>query len=315
MARNDSTMPRAGDREGAAGREGQPRQGREAGGTGGTGGTDTARGAAPGGMYDASTAQRGDQERQRDVTREQGSAGTGLQRSGAGRAGGSLAGRGQGQPSLLPAFMASPGLMASAFMSNPFTFAQAMSDEMDRLFASYGFGGSPYGQAESPTGRGSQALQRGQQGGARTAQWMPQMEVFQRGSELVVRADLPGLSPEDVQIEIEDGVLTVSGERRQEQEDRQEGWYRSERSYGAFARSIALPEGVNEDDVKARFDQGVLEVTLPVPAPKETRGRRVQIHSGSSQAASQQRGAQSTPSTQSTSPSSGQASSTTAGKR
>ena len=322
MARHEAAMPRAESDKRQVG------QGRE-GASGTTGGTETARGAAPGSTYDASTTSRGEQERQRDVTREQGSAGAGMQRSAAGRSSGALAGRGQGQPSLLPAFMASPGLMASAFMSDPFTFAQAMSDEMDRLFSSYGFGTAPFGQREGASGREasggrSQALQRGQQQGGRVTRWMPPMEVFQRGKEMVVRADLPGLSPEDVQIEIEDGVLTVSGERRQEHEDRQEGWYRSERSYGAFSRSIALPEGVNEDQVQARFDQGVLEVTVPVPEQRETRGRRVQIQSGSGKSASQPRGAESakashaglgTQSAQSPSSSSGQGRSTTAEKR
>ena len=313
MAGHKATMPRA---EGQEGRDRQAGQSRERSGAAGAAGARDASGGASAGQRD--------QERQREVSREEGSAGTGMQRGGTGRqqSGGALATRGQGQPSLLPAFMASPGLMASAFMSDPFTFAQAMSDEMDRLFASYGFGSSPLGRLER--GGGSRPLQRGQQGGFQrdleggARQWMPPMEVFRRGDELVVRADLPGLSPDDVHIDIEDGMLTLSGERRQEQEDRQEGWYRSERSYGAFSRTLALPEGVDEEQVQARFDQGVLEVTIPVPSQKESRGRRVQIQSGSRQSASEQRGAQgaqSTQSSQSSASSSGQGRSTTSEKR
>ena len=230
----------------------------------------------------------GDRERERQVSRESG--GGGLRTTG-GRAGsgGSLAGRGEQQPSILPALMANPGLMASAFMTNPYAFAQAMSQEMDRLFSA-GDVGSSFGQL----GGGGRALassgSRGQQQGGRgLGQWTPQMELFQRGNELVVRADLPGLRPEDVQIEIEDGVLTLSGERRQSNEDRQEGFYRSERSYGAFTRSIPLPEGVDEDKVQARFEHGELEVTVPLPEQR-SRARRVQIQSGRGQGASQQGG-------------------------
>jgi HSP20 family protein len=244
------------------------------------------------GTYNAEThggsvAGRGERERERQVSRE---GGGGLRTTG-GRAaaGGSLTGRGEQQPSLLSALMANPNLMASAFISNPYGFAQAMSQEMDRLFSG-GELGSSYGQLGGSTGRGLSAggSQGLQQPGARgVAQWTPPMELFQRGNELVVRADLPGLRPEDVQIEIEDGVLTLSGERRQSSEDRQEGFYRSERSYGSFTRSIPLPEGVDEDQVRARFEHGELEVTVPLPQQR-SRARRVQIQSGRGQGASQQ---------------------------
>lgn len=177
---------------------------------------------------------------------------------------------------MLPAFMTNPGLMASAFMSDPFAFAQAMSQEMDRLFDT--FGGTSQGGRALSTGGSGRSLQ--QQGGRGQSSWAPQMEVFQRGHEMVLRADLPGISPDDVQIDVEDGVLTISGERRNTNEERQEGFYRSERSYGAFSRSIALPEGVDEDQVNARYEHGVLEVTVPLPEQQRQRGRRVQIQSG-----------------------------------
>jgi HSP20 family protein len=206
--------------------------------------------------------------------------------------------------------MSNPALMASAFMSNPFGFAQAMTEEMNRVFSAFDEGfGAPVGRVGGDTGRGGSAggaqqagqvqsqsgqrqnMQRGMQPrGGQLAQWMPQMEVLQRGDQLVVRADLPGLTPDDVQIEIEDGVLTVSGERRQSFEDRQDGFYRTERSYGAFSRSIALPDGVNEEQVQARFEHGVLEITAPLPQQPVSRSRRVQVQSGSgaSQSSAQQ---------------------------
>jgi HSP20 family protein len=176
---------------------------------------------------------------------------------------------------MLPAFMTNPGLMASAFMSDPFAFAQAMSSEMDRLFDA--FGGTAQGGRDLSPGESGRSLQ---QQGSRTQYWAPQMEVFQRGTDMVVRADLPGITPDDVQIDVEDGVLTISGERRQKHEERQERFYRSERSYGTFTRTIALPEGVDEDQVDARFEHGVLEVTVPLPQQQRTRGRRVQIQGG-----------------------------------
>jgi HSP20 family protein len=175
--------------------------------------------------------------------------------------------------------MANPGLMAGAFLSNPYAFAEAMSREMDRMFGSFGEESWAPNATPSPgrqAGRDLPASARG----ARTSQWVPQLEVRQRGDEIVVSADLPGITPDDVQVEVEDGVLTISGERRQASESDEEGVYRSERSYGAFSRSVPLPEGVDEEQVKARFEHGVLEVTVPVPQPQRQRARRIEIQSG-----------------------------------
>jgi HSP20 family protein len=230
--------------------------------------------------------QRGEQQRQIDVNREGGSnAGTGLsgtvgRNSPSRQSGGGVpAGRGQMQSSILPALMANPALMTRAFMANPFAFADAMSQEMDRMFSTMG------GDVVT-TGRqtGSGARGRG------PMQWVPAMEVRQRDDAVVIHADLPGLTPEDVHVELENGVLTISGERRDSSEERQEGRYHSERSYGAFSRSIALPDGIDEEQVNARFEHGVLEVTVPTPKQQQQRGRRVPIQSGASQ---QQRGQQS----------------------
>jgi HSP20 family protein len=95
----------------------------------------------------------------------------------------------------------------------------------------------------------------------------------------VVRADLPGLKREDVNIEVRDDELILSGERRSEHEESEGGYYRSERSYGSFYRSIPLPEGVDADTAKARFDNGVLEITMQAPQPSG-RARRIQIEEG-----------------------------------
>ena len=91
------------------------------------------------------------------------------------------------------------------------------------------------------------------------------MDLVETDNEFVLRADLPGLSEDDVNIEVEDNVLTISGERKAEHEERKEGYYRIERSCGSFRRSLTLPEGVDPEAVKANFDHGVLEIHVPKP--------------------------------------------------
>jgi HSP20 family protein len=115
-------------------------------------------------------------------------------------------------------------------------------------------------------------------GSAGVRQWIPAMDLVETDDDFVLRADLPGLSEGDVNIELEDNVLTVSGERRSEHEDRKEGYYRVERASGAFARSLTLPEGVNSEAIKASFDKGVLEVRIP--KPEERKPHKVTIGVG-----------------------------------
>jgi HSP20 family protein len=108
--------------------------------------------------------------------------------------------------------------------------------------------------------------------------WIPAMDLVQTESSYLLKADLPGLSESDVNIELDDNVLTISGERKAEHTDRKAGYYRVERSYGSFRRSLTLPEGVDADAVKATFENGVLEVTVPKPAQQAP--RKVQITVG-----------------------------------
>jgi HSP20 family protein len=108
--------------------------------------------------------------------------------------------------------------------------------------------------------------------------WVPAMDLMEADDHFVLRADLPGLGEDDVSIEIQDNTLTISGERKSEHEERQKGWYRLERSFGRFSRSLTLPEGVNADAVSAEFDKGVLEVRIP--KPEERKPRRVAIKAG-----------------------------------
>lgn len=187
-------------------------------------------------------------------------------------------------------------------VTSPFSFMRRFGEEMDRLFEDFGFAplgldpidflsaqrsglapsralsGGTSGQGGLATTGGS-GLTRLPSGGAlptgRGIAWLPQVEVLQRGDSLVVRADLPGLKPEDVRVEVDNGALTVSGERSYQAEDENEGVYHSERAYGAFLRTIPLPQGINPDDVQARFNNGVLEVTIPLP--KESRSKRIAV--------------------------------------
>jgi HSP20 family protein len=108
--------------------------------------------------------------------------------------------------------------------------------------------------------------------------WMPAMDLVESGDHFVLRADLPGMSEEDIKIEVEDGTLTVSGERKAVHETNEEGYYRVERAFGSFSRSLTLPKGVNAEAVSASFDRGVLEVRIP--KPEERKPRRIEIGAG-----------------------------------
>jgi len=186
---------------------------------------------------------------------QSGSLSTAMQRGGQGWQGGGLSWRGPWMPSL---FSLSPH---EFFSASPFEMMRRFSEEMDRMFESFG-------------------LDRGRLfGGGETGMWSPAVEVFERDNNLVVRAELPGLSKDDIMVEMTDDGLVIQGERNREGEEKGEGWYRSERSYGQFYRLIPLPEGVNAEETKASFDNGVLEVSAPIPESQRRR-RSIPIESG-----------------------------------
>jgi HSP20 family protein len=108
--------------------------------------------------------------------------------------------------------------------------------------------------------------------------WVPAMDLAETKDHLVLRGDLPGLTEDDIEIEIKDNVLTVSGERKAENEEKGEGYHRVERAFGRFSRSLSLPQGIDPEQVDAKFDKGVLEVRIPKPA--EAKPTRVQIGKG-----------------------------------
>lgn len=105
------------------------------------------------------------------------------------------------------------------------------------------------------------------------AVWAPSADVFTRGEDVVLKADLPGVKPEDVEISISDNLLTIKGERKVDSEVKRENFYSSEICYGSFERSLTVPEGIRTEDIKATYSNGILEVVLPkaatrVPAKK-----------------------------------------------
>jgi HSP20 family protein len=118
--------------------------------------------------------------------------------------------------------------------------------------------------------------------GATPRRWVPAMDLVETDDHFVLKADLPGLSEEDVHVDVDNDVLTVSGERKGEHEDKRDGFVRVERSYGSFRRSLTLPEGVDADAVTASFDRGVLEISIP--KPEQRKPRRVAIQVGSASA-------------------------------
>lgn len=155
---------------------------------------------------------------------------------------------------------------------DPFAFTRRFMEDIDRMFGDFGMSGflAPYVTAlPRAAGTGGAALAQGY--------WRPQIEVREREGEIVMRADLPGLSAHDVRLEIEDDMLAIEGERQDEQEEARGNVYHSERSYGFFRRTIQLPEGVDPDRVEATFNNGVLEVRIPTPKRK---GRPVEIKGG-----------------------------------
>jgi HSP20 family protein len=109
--------------------------------------------------------------------------------------------------------------------------------------------------------------------GEESAVWAPHIDVRERDKNLIISADLPGLNKDDIKVEVTDRGLCLRGERKREHEEQGEGYYRTERSYGAFCRVIPLPEGADIDQAKAAFNNGVLEITVPVPDQPEKGGR------------------------------------------
>jgi HSP20 family protein len=161
--------------------------------------------------------------------------------------------------------------LPSLFSTNPFEMLRRLDEDMERLFDQFSGGLWRPGRAFARLGERSM--------------WSPQIELREQGGKLHLYADLPGLSRDDIKVDIEGDTVTIQGERKSAMEDRQEGYYRSERSYGSFYRTIPLPEGVDTTNAQATFKDGVLDISFDAPA-RQQRGRRLEIRDASSGASS-----------------------------
>ena len=140
------------------------------------------------------------------------------------------------------------------FGLSPFAVMREFTDEMDRAF-------------------------RGIAPSVETTAWSPTVDIQQSNGNLVVTAELPGLKKEDVKVELTDDALVIKGERKSEHKEEREGFYKSERSYGQFYRSIPLPDGAKTDQAKAELTDGVLKVSVPVPEAKKS-VRQITVEEG-----------------------------------
>ena len=143
-------------------------------------------------------------------------------------------------------------------VATPFEMMRRFTDQMDRMFTSMMPGGST-----------------GERGGMTV--WTPRTEMFERGDKMVVRVELPGTDRQDVRVSTTGDSLVIEGDRRQSEEQQRRGFYRSEWTYGHFHREIPLPESVDPKDVHAKFNNGVLEIEMPLPQQQDNIRHDVQI--------------------------------------
>ena len=155
------------------------------------------------------------------------------------------------------------GLTPTRISRDPFGMLRQMTSEFERMFD------EPFWPSLRRPWRPFAA--------PRAFSWSPEIDVFERDGRLVTRIDLPGMKKDDVKVEVTDGHLTITGERKNDTEERKDNVYRCEREYGSFYRTVPLPEGVKLEDVKASFSDGVLEVSVPLPIKPAARVRTVEI--------------------------------------
>jgi HSP20 family protein len=152
--------------------------------------------------------------------------------------------------------------MANISRWDPFQDLLSIQDEMNQLF----------GQALGQGGRAA----TGGEAGARA--WAPALDIAERNDAYVVTVEVPGIKPEELEITVENGALTISGERRFETETKEQQFHRIERRYGAFRRSITLPNRVKADAIDASFEDGLLRVV--VPKAEEAKPKRIEVRAG-----------------------------------
>jgi HSP20 family protein len=144
------------------------------------------------------------------------------------------------------------------FRVTPFSLMRRMTEEIDRVLHEYALGG----------GNGGKLV------------WAPAIEIVERDGNLEVRAELPGLHPSDVKVEVTDEAIILQGERKVERDETKGGVHLTERHYGNFYRSIPLPEGADSEKARARFENGVLELTVPI-RQQQKKSREIPIETRS----------------------------------
>jgi HSP20 family protein len=146
---------------------------------------------------------------------------------------------------------------------DPVEFFEEMQSDLAR-FLSYPFGAWPVGRNLRRMAQLPMAS-------------IPRTDMYERNGDVVVKAELPGIKKEDIDLRVEEGDLVISAERREEREVKEENWYRMERSYGSLYRRLPLPEGVQPEGIKANLSDGVLEVSFPKPKHVEGQAKRIPI--------------------------------------
>jgi HSP20 family protein len=139
---------------------------------------------------------------------------------------------------------------------DPFRDLSIIQDRMNKLFEE------------------SLARSRGEEGAALTA-WVPPVDIYETKDAIVVKAELPGIDQKDIEVQVHDNILTIRGERKFESDVKRENFHRIERAYGTFQRSFSIPNTIRQDQVKARFHNGVLEITLP--KMEEAKPRQIKV--------------------------------------
>jgi HSP20 family protein len=182
----------------------------------------------------------------------------------------SKTGNGQGQVKDVAAGTSSAPMKS---IGSPFAFMRRFAEDMDHLFEEFGLESGWH--IPSFVTRSRELLRR--ESGLVPAEWSPKIDVLQREGQFVIRADLPGLSKEDVKVEATDDVVTIQGERKQEKKEERKGYSYSECSYGSFYRSIPLPEGAEAAKAIAEFRKGVLEVIVPAATPPMQKAKRLEV--------------------------------------
>lgn len=142
---------------------------------------------------------------------------------------------------------------------DPFREMSALQERMNRLFSDV--------RAQAPV-RGEEIVQ---------GTWVPAVDIFETNEAIVIKAELPGITSQDILLEVKDNTLTLKGEKKFEKEVKEENYHRVERSYGSFQRAFTLPGTIHQEKVKAKFKDGILEITLPKVEEAKPKQIKVEI--------------------------------------